>query len=142
MRKYNTHRGLYQYNGLPFGVASISTCLMEKILQSIPKVVVYILVTGKNEEEHLTNLREVLGRLKEHGIRPKQCKCRFMANSVEYLGYRIDKDGLHALPEKVAAIVDAPQPNNATELRAFGELLWKVYQAIIHPYIPTKPAAM
>ena len=61
-RKYatiNTHKGLYQYQRLPFGIASAPAVfqeIMEKILQGIPGVIVYIdniLVSGKNEEEHL-----------------------------------------------------------------------------------------
>ena len=95
---------------------------MEKLLQGIPGVVVYIddiLVTGKTEAEHLENLRQVLDRLKQHGLRLNRPKCRFMASSVDYLGYRLDRNGLHALPDKVAAMVDAPQPTNVQELRAF-----------------------
>ena len=127
-RKYvtiNTHKGLYQYTRLPYGVASapaIFQGIMEKLLQGIPRVVVYIddiLVTGKNEGERLEILRQVLQRIKESGLRFKRAKCQFMADHVEYLGYRIDKKGLHALPEKVAAIVEAPQPSNVPELRAF-----------------------
>ena len=49
----------------------------------------------------------------------KRKKCRFLSPSVDYLGYRIDRYGLHAMPEKVAAIVEAPQPTNVQELRAF-----------------------
>ena len=127
-RKYvtiNTHKGLYQYTRLPFGVASAPAVfqqLMEKILQSIPGVVVYlddILITGKNEGEHLANLQQVLERFKQYGIRLKQAKCRIMKPSVDYLGYRIDKNGLHTLPEKIIAIQDAPRPKNVKELRSF-----------------------
>ena len=95
---------------------------MEKVLQGIPGVVVYlddILVTGRTEEEHLDHLREVLDWLKQHGLRVKRSKCRFLAPSVDYLGYRIDREGLHALPDKIAAMVEAPAPTNVTELRAF-----------------------
>ena len=65
----STHRGLHRYNRLPFGVASAPAVfqqLMEKVLQGIPGVVCYIdnvLVTGKDDEEHLRNLEEVLKRL-------------------------------------------------------------------------------
>ena len=42
-----------------------------------------------------------------------------MQPSVECLGYLIDAEGLHTTPEKVAAIVNAPEPKNTTELRSF-----------------------
>lgn len=47
----------------------------------------------------------------------------FMAESVEYLGYKIYSQGLHALDDKVAAIKNAPAPTNVTELRSFLGLL-------------------
>ena len=125
----NTHQGLYQYTRLPFGVASAPAVfqrLMETILQGIPGVVCYIddiLVTGKDEEDHLHNLDEVLSRLEKHGFQLKKSKCTFLAKSVEYLGHRIDKDGISELPNKVDAIVNAPHPTNVQELRSFLGLL-------------------
>ena len=127
-RKYvtiNTHKGLYQYTRLPFGVASAPAVfqqIMEKILHGIPRVVVYlddILITGRDDAEHLRILRQVLGRLKRFGIKLKRAKCRLMQPRVDYLGYRIDKHGLHTMPDKVAAIQEAPRPGNVKELRAF-----------------------
>ncbi len=67
----NTQRGLFRYNRLPFGISSapgIFQRIMEGLLQGLPRVVVYIddiLVTGKNEQEHLASLEEVLQRLKK-----------------------------------------------------------------------------
>ena len=93
-RKYttiNTHKGLYQYTRLPFGVASLFQRSMEEILQGISGVVVYlddILIMGRNEQEHLETLGMVLKRLEEHGLRVKRAKCQFMRSSVEYLGYK------------------------------------------------------
>lgn len=127
-RKYvtvNTHKGLYQYTRLPFGVASapaIFQQIMEKLLLGIPGVVVYlddILITGPTDEEHVRNLAQVLGRLDQHGLRVKRSKCQFLQPQVDYLGYRIDKEGLHTMHTKVAAIVEAPTPKNVHELRAF-----------------------
>ena len=127
-RKYviiNTHRGLFRYNRLPFGVSSapgIFQRTMENLLQGIPGVVVYIddvLVTGKSEEEHLAALEETLRRLKEAGLRLKKSKCVFMASSVIYLGYRIDAESLHPVPEKVQALKEAPMPCNVSELKSY-----------------------
>ncbi len=86
---------------------------MEKILQGLPGVVCYlddILVMGKDEQEHLTNLSRVLERLSERELRLKKSKCCFMLPSVQYLGHTIGKEGLHVTTDKVTAIIEAPKP--------------------------------
>ena len=42
-----------------------------------------------------------------------------MCDSVEYLGYTVDSEGLHVTPNKSEAIAYAPQPQNFTELRTY-----------------------
>ena len=64
----NTHKGLYQYNRLVFGVVSAPAVWQTAmdLLQDIPETQCYlddILVTGKNNEEHLQNLSKEL-----HGV--------------------------------------------------------------------------
>ena len=121
----NTHRGLYRYNCLPFGVASAPAMFqktMDTVLRGLKGVICYIddiLITGATEAEHLERLEQVLQRLQEHGIRVKQEKCYFMQPSVQYLGHRIDAEGLHATDDKLDAITQAPTPKNVTELRSF-----------------------
>ncbi|XP_056118298.1 uncharacterized protein K02A2.6-like [Rhinichthys klamathensis goyatoka] len=121
----NTHKGLFKYNRLVFGVASspaIFQRTMENLLQRIPNVAVYlddILVTGKTEEEHLSNLEQVLKRMSEAGLRLKQCKCTFQAESVTYLGHQISAHGLFPVAEKVRAIKEARKPGNVSELKSF-----------------------
>ena len=73
----NTHKGLYEFLRLPFGVSSAPALFqrtMDSILQGLPFVICYlddILVSGRTTEEHLANLEEVFRRLKHHGIRHK-----------------------------------------------------------------------
>ncbi|KAG1937540.1 retrotransposable element [Pimephales promelas] len=125
----NTQKGLFTYNRLPFGVASAPAIFqrtMEGLLQGIQGVVVYlddILVTGVNQESHLKTLDEVLARLKEAGLRLKRGKCMFLADEVEYLGHRVDAQGLHPMAIKVKAIEEAPEPSNVAELKAYLGLL-------------------
>ena len=103
----NTHKGLYRYHRLPFGVSaalSIFQRAMDNLLQGLPGVCVYlddILVTGKSEAKHLRNLEEVLKKLDAAGIRLKKAKCVFMQTKVEYLGHIITKNGLQPSDEKV-----------------------------------------
>ena len=125
----NTHKGLFRYLRLPFGVSSapgIFQRVMENLLQDIPGVVVYIddmLITGPDKSGHMVALEEVLRRMEQASLRLSKGKCLFMAPSVEYLGYKIDADGLHPLLEKVRAIEKAPKPRNTTELKAYLGLL-------------------
>ena len=65
----------------------------------------------------------VLQRLADAGVKLKKEKCTFCAPSVKYLGHQIDAAGLHPLPDKVKAIVEAPQPKNLQELRSYLGLL-------------------
>ena len=142
----NTHKGLYQYTRLPFGVASAPALfqkVMDTILQGIPHVICYIddiLVTGVNQEDHLRNLAEVLQRLQRHGISMKKAKCEFMQHSVEYLGHQIDAEGLHTTDSKLAAVTQAPTPG--IEI-IFGptQLLWEIHSQPRHYPAPPQPVA-
>ena len=121
----NTHRGLYQYNRLPFGISSAPAIFqrtIENILQNLPQTCVYLYdipVTGKTEKEHLQNLENVLTCLENSGLRLKQQKCSFMLPSVDYLGHTISSEGLQPTKEKIRAITDAPTPTNVAQLRSF-----------------------
>ncbi|XP_060742372.1 uncharacterized protein K02A2.6-like [Tachysurus vachellii] len=125
----NTHKGLFTYHVLPFGVSSspaIFQRTMEGVLQGIPCVAVFlddILVTGRNDGEHLQTLARVLRRLQEAGLRLKRSKCTFMEKEVMFLGHKVDGTGLHPVPEKVTAIQNAPSPKTVTELKAYLGLL-------------------
>ena len=97
----NTHKGLYRYNRLPFGISSAPSIFqrtMETLLQGIKGVLVYIddiLITGPTIEEHLSTLDKVLEKLGGANLRLNKPKCFFLQPSIEYLGHIIDKDGLH-----------------------------------------------
>ena len=111
----STHKGLFQFNRLPFGVSaapSIFQRCMESLLQCCNGVSVYlddILVMGNTPEEHLQNLDAVLEKLASTRLRFKRSKCEFMLPSVEY----------HPTKDKVKAIKEAPKPKNVSKLRSF-----------------------
>ena len=83
----NTHKGLYRYNRLPFGVASAPAVfqkVMDTVLQGLSHVICYlddILITGDTEEEHVRNVEMVLEWLRKHGIRARKEKCEFFQSS-------------------------------------------------------------
>ena len=125
----NTHKGLFRYTRLPYCLSvapSFFQRTLECLLAGIPHVCIFlddILVTGKTQSEYVANLRLVLKRLDEAGLKLNNEKCQFFNASVVYLGHKIDRDGLHPTDEKVRAIQDAPHPTNVKELRAWLGLL-------------------
>ena len=121
----NTHLGLYRYTRLPFGVAS-SPAIFQKImdsvmsgLQGVGGILDDLIITGSNDERHLSNLESALERMSGMGIKLKKEKCVFMKPTVEYFAFVVDRDGIHPSPRKVQAIHDVQVPENPTELKSF-----------------------
>src|SRR5260221_9277377 len=46
-------------------------------------------------------------------------KCEFDKSEVQYLGYIISADGIKMNPQKLATIVDWPEPSSVKELQSF-----------------------
>ena len=115
----NIHKGLFQHGIL--SAAWIFQREMEKRLSYVPFTVLRmddILISGKNDNEHFRNLENVLDIVKKSGLRLKKKKCLFMASEVTYLGFRINKNGVNPLPEKVADLLNAKTPKNTTQLKS------------------------
>lgn len=121
----STHVGSYAFKRTPYGLSCVPEKfqkIMEETLRGLPNTVVFlddICVTGKDRETHKKNLRAVIERLAGMGLTVKLNKCNFLQESVSYLGFIIDKHGLHPDMSKVEAIVRAPRPTNVTQLKAF-----------------------
>ncbi|XP_036346773.1 uncharacterized protein K02A2.6-like [Rhagoletis pomonella] len=121
----NTPFGLYQYQRMPFGIASapgLFQRLMENVIAGIPHSAVYlddIIVSGRTNEEHLDNVRTVFQRLLNHGLKCKLAKCSFAKDRVEYVGHIIDANGILPSENKIEAIKLMPRPQNIQELEAF-----------------------
>ena len=79
----NTHKGLFRYTRLPFGISSapgIFQRVMENILQGISNVIVYlddILLSSATESEHIQLVDQVLERLQKAGLHARKEKCQF-----------------------------------------------------------------
>ena len=59
---------------------------------------------GKDEEEHLRNLRKVFERFREAGVTLRADKCTFMAPSAKYLGHVFEEGGYRPDPDKVKSL--------------------------------------
>ncbi|CAG9110788.1 unnamed protein product [Plutella xylostella] len=121
----STTKGLYKYSRLVYGLANAPAIFqrtIESVLAGIDGVCVFIddiAVTGPTRQIHLERLELVLKRLQEAGLKLKKNKCEFFQDSITYLGYVIDKYGLHKCPTKVQAVINAPKPKDVTEVKRF-----------------------
>ena len=121
----NTCKGLYAWTRLPYGISSSTAIfqqVMDQVLQGIDCVVCRvddILITGQDDETHLTNLEAVVKRLQDAGFKCNLIKTRFMAESAVYLGYLIDKSGIRPCQSKVETLLKAKYPSNLQQLVSF-----------------------
>jgi hypothetical protein len=119
-----THKRFYEYNRLTFGIASAPSIwqrAMDQILQGLSGVHCVLddmIFTGKNDDEHLQNLENVLQRLQDNiGLRANIEKCSCLQDSAVHCGHEISKEGLQKTKDKVEAAVNTPAPKNTTQLR-------------------------
>jgi len=94
---------------------------MEQLTSDLKGVVVYLddlLVSGDTAHEHLQNLRALLKRLDEKGLRCRREKCVFAQPVVEYLGHWLAHDGIAKGP-KVDAVQHMPRPQDVSSLKSF-----------------------
>ncbi|GFN94667.1 Pol polyprotein [Plakobranchus ocellatus] len=121
---FATHRGLYRYKRLNFGMNSAAEIFQEVIRQTLNglsgviNVSDDILVYGKSKEVHSQNLRKVLERLRSKNLTLNKKKCEFMKPSIEFLGYIFSAAGFKPCPGKLQEICEMPTPTCTSEVRS------------------------
>jgi len=76
-------------------------------------------VVGCDHKEHDENLDRVMHKFEENGLTLNYEKCVIGAKSMVYLGEVLTGEGLQVSKKRVEAIVDAPRPQNQSEVRSF-----------------------
>ena len=119
--------GLYEFKTMPFGLANApATCqrLMQIVLKDIipTRCMVYlddVVIHGRTMEENLDNLREVLDRLVQAGLKVKPAKCKILQKEVTFLGHVVNESGIRSQPEKTQAVQRWPVPQSQAEVSQF-----------------------
>ncbi|GFN82395.1 hypothetical protein PoB_000890100 [Plakobranchus ocellatus] len=107
---FATHRGLYCYKRLNFGVNSAAEIFQEVIRQTLNglsgviNVSDDILVYGKSKEVHNQNLRKVLERLRSKNLTLNKKKFEFMKPSREFLENFFSAEVFKPCPSKLQKI--------------------------------------
>lgn len=122
---WSTHKGLYKTLRLPFGVkvaGAIFQKTIENFLRGIQNCMNFvddIVVTGPDFLSHVNTLNLVLDKLQSVGLRLNIVKCEFFKEQISYLGHNINSEGLKKNDSNVQSVLNAPEPKDVSEVRAF-----------------------
>ncbi|XP_055542951.1 uncharacterized protein K02A2.6-like [Wyeomyia smithii] len=120
-----THKGLYRYKRLVFGI-SCAPEMFQKVIEQIladcgcaVNFIDDIIVFGKTEAEHNESFAKVMSKMREYGILLNQEKCVFELKEIDFLGHHFDGNGMIPTLSKVEAIKNFRAPANAEEVRSY-----------------------
>ena len=120
-----THRGLFRYKRLMFGVTSAPE-KDQKIVKDaligckgVKNIADDLIIHGCGIQEHDENLLAVLHRLRECGLTLNETKCQFRLPKLTFFGHDLSKQGISPSEEKMSANQNAKPPQNTTEVRSF-----------------------
>ncbi len=126
-----THKGLFRFCRVLYSLASAPSAfqkMMVIILKGLQNVANYlddIIVWGRSQQEHDQALQNVLQCLKEAGLMLNKSKCQFSKQSFKFLGHLVMAQGIQPDQEHLSAIINAPAPSDAVQLRSLlGLLSW------------------
>ena len=121
---FSTHVGLYRYKRLNYGTnaaAEIFQYTLQTALQGlegVKNIADDIIVFGSTRAEHDKHLDKCLQRLAVKGLRLNQSKCDFLSSTLSFFGQVFSEEGTRPDPQRVADLLNAPQPSNAHDVRS------------------------
>ena len=117
--------GLFEYLYMPYGLKNAGSTfqrLMDSLFANIPNAFIYlddILVASESEAQHITDLDKVFSILSSNNLKLSIEKCDFFRDSLTFLGYKINSDGVRPPIDRIEAITKLELPKTSTDLRRF-----------------------
>ena len=116
----------YEYQKLHMGLCNSPDIFQEKmneLLNGLEYWRTYIddqlIISNTSFEDHINKLVKVLSKLDQKGFKVNAEKSFFARNKLEYLGFRISRQGIMPLPNKVEAIKKNVVPTTKKQVRSF-----------------------
>lgn len=124
---FATPDGLYEFNVMPFGLCN-APATFERMIDTVLRGLKWktclcylddIVIFSTTFRQHLERLDDVLTCISNAGLQLNTKKCHFARTNIKVLGHLISKDGVRPDPDKVAAVIRFPRPENQKQLRSF-----------------------
>ena len=122
---FATHKGLFRYKRLMFGV-SCAPEMYQRVIQQVLEgcdgvrnIHDDIIVHGQKTEKHDKRLEEAMERIQNRGLTLNKEKCKFHMSELEFMGHLLSAQGIGPSQAKVEAVTEARQPESAAEVRSF-----------------------
>lgn len=125
---FATDSGLYEWNRVPFGLKNSPNSfqrLMQIVLSGLKphQIAVYlddIIIASKNNiHDHLEKLKLVFNRLRQHNLKLKPSKCKFLMSTIKYLGFQVCGGKVFPDDSNVSVIDNFKIPTTKTEVKSF-----------------------
>lgn len=115
---FRTHQGHYEFLVMPFGLTNAPSTFQSLINQIFHAhlrkfILVFfddILVYSHSWSDHLVHLQQTFQILRTNVLFVKKSKCAFGVTQIDYLGHVISELGVAMDKQKVAAVLQRPQP--------------------------------
>jgi hypothetical protein len=123
-----TFMGIFEFLRVPMGVKGAAPYFQQFVAVTVLAGLMYIcteayiddvIVHGKNEDDFISNLRKVFLRFRKYNVKLQPSKMKIGLTSVEYVGHKIDKEGLHFTREKLDSVLNFQKPTYQAQLKSF-----------------------
>ncbi len=138
------HLGVYQFTRVPFGLKNAPSHFQGRMMDTLRGLLftdclLYvddILVMGKDNDDFLRALANVLDRLERAKLKLGAHKCLLGVRSVKFLGYIVSEEGISVDPDRLAPLAEMESPSTIGEVRsALG--LFNFYRKFLDDYATT-----
>ena len=123
---FTTDWGIYAHNKMPFGLCNapatfqrLMTIAFQMYLRKFIEIFLDDFCVYSTKEKHTECLEKCFIQCEKYGISINVAKSQFVVPFGKLVGHIVSSQGIATDPDKVAIIVQLPQPNSVTEVRAF-----------------------
>jgi hypothetical protein len=122
-----TKYGLFEFTRMGFGLCNAPATFaraMNIVLRGLSWRIILaflddMVVLGISAQEHVDNLRLVVDRFRTAGLKSKPKKCEIFLPGVEFLGRKVNREGVHMGDQYIISVRDWKVPTNSKEVDRF-----------------------